>query len=153
MIQKGTKISQFYIIAQLDKRGNPSLAPLLDSLEYIKPPEKSAVSPYEGFQVIKKRNMCEPCKILASAIKISTPALLFDESDQQSQLFLLRRISHHAGLQPGGLNNKSIIGVMKQQAVWPNDMKQVQKVVQWIVMDDQLPIGFHQVPNVYWWHL
>ena len=115
----------YKVFFQLDKTGSAALSPLLDSLEYIRPAGKSAVSPYEGFQVNKRKNMCEPCNFFASAIKTSTPALLLDESDQQSQLFLLRRISHHAGLQPGGPKDKIIIGVMKQQAVWPNDVKQV----------------------------
>ena len=110
---------------QLDKKGSSTLSPLLDSLEYIRPAGKSAVSPYDGFQVIKRRNMCEPCDFFASAIKTSTPALLLDESDQQSQLFLLRRISHHAGLQSGRLNDKNIIWLMKQPAIRTNDVKQV----------------------------
>ena len=38
---------------QLNKKGNPSLSPLLDSLQYILPSGKSAVSPFEGFQVFK----------------------------------------------------------------------------------------------------
>ena len=41
-------------IVQLDKKGNPSLSPLLDSLQYILPSGKSAVTPYDGFQVNKQ---------------------------------------------------------------------------------------------------
>ena len=66
-------------------------------------------------------------------------AVLLDEPNQSGKLLLLQWISYHTCLQPGNPSYEA--KTMKVTHVST-------KVVRWIVMDEQLPIGFHQVPIV-----
>ena len=66
-------------------------------------------------------------------------AVLLDEPDQSGKLFLLQWISYHTCMQPGSHSYMDEAKTIKVTHVST-------KVVRWIVMDEQLPIGYHQVP-------